>query len=177
MCCTVVLLSVSSCSFIHFQGNSFACGDHTGFHMTYMSEFTAAKLDGVFYYELTVCSFDHTCISDLSTHSCVEWSLLCKDSSFLSFHQGVYDLCLCCKDCYFGIKGKMIVSYEFCCNLYIDIIIYSCVSTHIVCHFTCRTCFVSLLFHTFLEACLVNIISFFLKDLFCKIHRESVSII
>ena len=153
MCCTVVLLSVSSCSFIHFQGNSFACGDHTGFHMTYMSEFTAAKLDGVFYYELTVCSFDHTCISDLSTHSCVEWSLLCKDCSFLSFHQGVYDLCLCCKDCYFGIKGKMIVS------------------------FTCRTCFVSLLFHTFLEASLVDIISFFLKDLFCKIHRESVSII
>lgn len=62
--------------------NCFACGDHTGFHMTYMSEFTAAKLDGVFYYELTVLRFDHLYL-DLSTWiAYVEWRLLCKDSSF-----------------------------------------------------------------------------------------------
>ena len=177
MCCTVVLLSVSSCSFVYFQRNSFSCGDHTRFHMSYMADFATTEFDGILYYEFTVCSLDHTGISDLTTHCCIEWSLLYEDCSLLAFHQRVYDLSLCCKNSYFGIKCKIVISYKFCCNVNIDIIIYSCVSTHIVSYFTCGTSFVSLLFHAFLEAIFVNVISFFLEDLFCKVHRESVSII
>ena len=145
--------------------------------MSYMTEFATAEFDGVLNNKFTVCSLDHTGITFLSTHCCIERSLLYKYGTLLSLRERIYDLCFCGKDSNLGIKGKMIVADEFCCYVYIDIIVYGCVCTHIVGYFTGSTCLDSLLFHCLLEAFLVNAVAFLLKNLFCKVKRESVRII
>ena len=145
--------------------------------MSHVTKFAAAKLNGILHHESSVFCLDHTGIAFLSTHCCIERSLLYKYGTLLSLCERIYDFCFCGKDSNLGIKGKMIVADEFCCYVYIDIIVYGCVCTHIVGYFTGSTCLDSLLFHCLLEAFLVNAVTFLLKDLFCKVKRESVRII
>ena len=177
VCCTVVLLDVFSCGNVYFQGNSLTLGDHAGFHMSYMAEFAAAKLDGIFHNESAVCSLDHTGISNLSAHGSVERCFLYENGAFLAFHQGIHDLILCCENSNRGLKGKVVISNKLCGYRGVDLVIYSCVSTHIVGYLTGGTCFLSLLIHSSLEAFLVDLIAFFLKDLLGQVKRESVGVI
>lgn len=177
MCRTVVLLDIFSFFHIYFQGNSFSLGDHAGFHMSHMTEFAAAKLDGIFYNKFTICSLDHTGISNLTTHSCIERCFLYENSTLLTFHQGIYDLSLCGKNSNRRFKGKVIISNKLCGNRSIDLVIYSSVSSHIVGYLTGGTCLLSLLIHSSLETFLVDLVTLLLKDLLGQIKRESVSII
>ena len=59
--------------------------------MSHMTEFAAAKLDGIFYNKFTICSLDHTSITFLSTHGSVEWCFSYKLQYLLTFHQRSYD--------------------------------------------------------------------------------------
>ena len=145
--------------------------------MSDMAKFTATKFDGIFYYKFTICSLDYTSITFLSTHGSVEWCFSYKYSTFLTFHQRSYDFFFCCENCDLGIICEVIVSFELCRYIDIDLIIYGSVSSHVVGHFTCSTCFDSLRFHCFLEAVFVDSVTLFLKDLFGEIKRESVSIV
>ena len=101
MCRTVVLLGIFSCIFVYFQGYGLTCGDHAGLHMSYMAEFAATELDGVLNNKLAICCLDHTDIAFLSTHGCIERSLLYKYGTLLSLCKRIHDLCLCSKDSYF----------------------------------------------------------------------------
>ena len=177
MCCTVVFLCVTAGLLVNLKGYSLSCGKHSGFHTSDMTEFTTTKFDGIFYYKFTVCCFNYTAITFLSTHGSVEWCLFYKYSTFLTFHQRSYDFFFSCENCNLGIISKMIISLEFSGYVNIDLIIYSGVSSHIVGYFTCGTCFDSLFFHCFLEAFFVDSIAFFFKDLFGKVKWKSVSII
>ena len=177
MCCTVVLLRITAGLLINFKSYCLSCGKHSGFHMSDMAKFTATKFDGIFYYKFTICSLDYTSITFLSTHGSVKWCFSYKYSTFLTFHQRSYDFFFCCENCDLGIICEVIVSFELCRYIDIDLIIYGSVSSHVVGHFTCSTCFDSLRFHCFLEAVFVDSVTLFLKDLFGEIKRESVSIV
>ena len=177
MCRTVVLLDIFSCSNIYFQRNGLSLGNHARFHISYMTEFAAAKLDGIFYDEFAICSLDHTGISNLTSHSCIERCFLYENSTLLSFHQGIYDLSFCGKNSNRRFKGKVIVSNKLCGNRSIDLVIYSSVSSHIIGYLTGGTCFLSLLIHSSLEAFLVDLVALLLKDLLGQIKRESIGII
>ena len=177
MCCAVVFLCITTSLLIDFKGNGFSCGEHSGFHISDMTEFAAAKLDGIFHNESAVCSLDHTGISNLSAHGSVERCFLYENGAFLAFHQGIHDLILCCENSNRGLKGKVVISNKLCGYRGVDLVIYSCVSTHIVGYLTGGTCFLSLLIHSSLEAFLVDLVALLLKDLLGQIKRESIGII
>ena len=177
MCRTVVFLCISSCRSVDLQRSSLAFGKHTGFHMSHVTEFAAAKLNGIFYHESSVFCLNHTGIAFLTAHCCVERCFLYKYCSFLSFHKRSYNFLLCCENCDFRIKRKVFVSHKFCCDRSVDLIVNGSVRTHVVCDFTGFTCFHTLLFHCCLEAFFIDSVAFFLQDFFCKVKRESVSII
>ena len=177
MGCTVVLTGVFSFLLVYFQCYFISVGDHTGFHHTYMTVFATTKFDGIFHTEYTVCSGDHTGVTFLSTHGSVERCLFYKDGSFLTFHQGIHDLCLSGQDSYFGGSFQFVISGKFGCDIAVDLIVYGCISTHIVADCASFSCTFSLNFHLFLEAVFIDGISFFFQDLFGQIHRKSVSIV
>ena len=142
-----------------------------------MTVFAATKFDGIFYTEYTVCSGDHTGVTFLSTHGSVERCLFYKDGSFLTFHQGIHDLCLCGQNSYFGGSFQFVISVKFGCDIAVDLIVYSCICAHIVADCTAFSCTFSLHFHLFFEAVLINSVSFFFQNLFRQIDWESIRII
>ena len=87
MCCAVVFLCITTSLLIDFKGNGFSCGEHSGFHISDMTEFAAAKFDCIFYYKFAVCSFNHTTVTFLTAHGSIEWCFFYKYSSLLTFHQ------------------------------------------------------------------------------------------
>ena len=72
---------------------------------------------------------------------------------------------------------ETIISNKCCGNGRIDGIINSCICAHVVCYFSCVTCFGTLFFHGCLKAFLINGKAFFFQDFFGQIYRESVSVI
>ena len=142
-----------------------------------MSDFTAEHFYRIFYTELALCSADITGISGLSTHSCIEWSLIHKNSTCLTICQCFYDLCLAGQNSYFRIMAETVISDKCSCNGRIDRIINRCICTHIVCYFSCVTCFGTLLFHRCLKTCLVNRKSFFFQNFFGQIYRKSICVV
>ena len=177
MGCTVVLAGICTACRTNFQCHSFTFGNHTGFHRSYMTVFAAAKLDGVFYTKYTVFCRDHTFITFLTTHGSIEWSMFYENRSALAFHQRIYNLCIGCHNSYFGSIFQFIITCKFCCYGSIDLIVYSCICSHIIGHFTGCTGTLSLSIHLCFKAIFVDLVSLFFQNLFCQIHRESISII
>ena len=177
MCCTVVLCDQRTSLCIYFQCNRITGFDHTFCHTADMSDFTAEHFYRIFYTELTLCSADITGISGLSTHSCIEWSLIHKNSTCLTICQCFYDLCLAGQNSYFRIMTETVISDKCSCNGRIDRIINRCICPHIVCYFSCVTCFGTLLFHRCLKTCLINRKSFFFQNFFGQIYRKSICVV
>ena len=142
-----------------------------------MAVFSAAEFDGIFYFEYTICSFDDTAVAFLTAHGSVERSFLYENGSLLAFHQRFCNLSLCRQNGYFGGILQMIVSGKLSCYGRVDLIVNGCISTHVVCYFTARSCTLSLLFHCCMETVLVDAVALLLEDLFGQIQRESVGIV
>jgi len=87
MSSAVVLFCVTAFVFCNLKRNRFSLRDHTGFHISYMTEFTAAELNGIFYHKFSICSFNHTGVAFLSAHSSIERSFFYENSTPLSFYQ------------------------------------------------------------------------------------------
>ena len=73
--------------------------------------------------------------------------------------------------------AETVISNKCCCNGRINCIINSCICAHVVCYFSCFTCFGTLLFHSRLKAFLIDGKAFLFQNLFCQVYRESVSVV
>ena|GEM_PF-6931358 len=92
---TVVSFSQSPVLCINLQCHSITDLDHTLCHMADMSDLCSCKVDTILYNKLTFCCPDHSLVSFLSTHRCIERGLLNNDRSLFSVRQSIHDLILC----------------------------------------------------------------------------------
>ncbi len=162
---------------IYNQFNFLTGMDHAGYHMSDMSVFTAQKLYGILYLEYAVRSTDLSLIALLTAHRCIERSFLYDNGSCIPIGKCLHDLSLSRHNRNFGSICQILVSDKFRCDGRINLLVNSCICTHVVCHFTGTSGFLSLFFHASLKLVLIIGKSFFFKNLFGQIYRESVSIV
>ena len=139
MCCTVVSFCKCTVLCINFKSCYVTDLDHSFYNMSNMSNLCSCKVNTIFYNKLSVGCTDHTLVSFLSTHCCIEWSLLNDDCSLLSVRKCINNLCLCCKSCDLRIKCQIIISNKFCLKCCIQLIVYrnlfSCIRMSSECSF------------------------------------------
>ncbi len=142
-----------------------------------MPDFTAAKFDGIFHFEYALCCLDQTFICFLTAACGIERSLFHEYRACLSVRQGFCDFRLGRNHRNLGFMCQFVISDKYRSYFCRDLIIYGSVCSHIVCHFTCRSCFHSLFFHSSFEAIFIYCEPFFFKNFLCKIKREAIRII
>ena len=173
----MVLADICSLGSVYTQSNRIAYFDHTLGYNTYMSDLATKKLDRIFYFKSCIRKCDHTSICFLTTHSCIERCFFNNDRTCLSISQCIYKFIFCRKNCYFCLMSQSVISYKFTCNARINRFIYSHVCTHVIRYLTGFTCSFLLFLHGCLETFFIHCESFFLKNFYCKVNRESISII
>ena len=124
-------------------------------------------MNGLFYFKLTMITYDGTNIALLAAHSAIERSLFYNDRTSLSIGQRLYDLILGSQNGDLGIMNQTVISNEFAGDSCWDGLIYGYISAHVVADFPCFTSFLSLLFHRSLETILVNGKVLIFQDLQC----------
>ena len=152
----MILACICSVFWIYSKSNCIASFEHTLCHSSNVANLAAFKLDCCINLKFALRSCDITFITFLTTHCCIEYCLINDNCSLISFWKSFYNIFFCCKNCYLGIIRQLVISNEFTCDSWINLIIYSCISTHIVSCLTSLTCFLTLLIHTFNEAVFIN---------------------
>ena len=124
-------------------------------------------MNGLFYFKLTMITYDGTNITLLAAHSAIERCLIYNNRTSLSIGQRLYDLILSSQDSDPGIMNQTVISNKFTGDGCRNGLIYRYISTHVVADFPCFPRFLSLLFHRSLETILVNGKVLIFQDLQC----------
>ncbi len=162
---------------VHLQGHQISRLDQAGIHMSHMAHLAAQEPDGVFHNEHRIAAEDRSLISLLPAHGGIKRRLFHEDGTHLAFRQSFRQFRIRRQHRHLRRLLQTVIAHELRRHGGVDLIIDRGIRAHVIGHLMGLLRQTPLLFHTRPEAVLIDIITFFLQDLFCQIQRESIGIV